>query len=64
LHLPFATLKSCSDLLGQQEEALFAAFLAAEIFSRMKAIKYLRFTAFFTDMAMVTYFVWRATRLV
>lgn len=37
---------------------------AAEIFGKMKAMEHHCFTAFFTDMALVTCFVWQAIRLV
>ena len=36
--------------------------VAAEIFDKMRAMEHLRFTAFITDMALVTCSVWRATR--
>ena len=36
--------------------------VAAEIFGKMRAMEHLRFTAIVTDMALVTCFVWRATR--
>lgn len=36
--------------------------MAAENFGKMRAMEHLRFIALITDMAMVTCFVWRATR--